>query len=255
MKLAELLGNQRGYLGVAQIRRRERPRVDELLHAAAGEAAEEAWPLAVAGHALEGADLVGAVEEDLDALAVDAHEHLAVVALAAAAAAGPGDPEYLVGHGALELGHGEGAGVDVAAPELAGEAVQDAARILGDAVDAGAPLQGRRGRGGLVRRRVHGDHWRLRCAEEEEAICGGGRVREVSRFVWCCRVGSMRREWDWDWDWDWDFWVGMAAGSDRIGIGEKAEARGKAGRKLPGKINRSHGASSACQVDTWEGGT
>jgi hypothetical protein len=62
--------------------------VDELLDAAIGEAAQEAGPLLVARHALEGADLVGTVEEDLDAPAVDAHEHL-VRAVA------------LVGHGAL----------------------------------------------------------------------------------------------------------------------------------------------------------
>lgn len=146
------------------------PCVDELLDAAVGESAEEAGPLAVARHALEGAYLVGAVEEDLDALAVDAHEHLARVALAA----GPGDLEDLVGHGALELGHGERARVHVATPELPGEAVQDAARVLRDALDAGAPPQ----HGDLpARRRVHGGHRR---AEQDEAaaaaICGGGEV-------------------------------------------------------------------------------
>ena len=123
----------------------------------------------MARHALEGADLVGAVEEDLDAPAVDAHEHLARVALAA----GPGDPEDLVGHGALELGHGERAGVHVAAPEVAGEAVQDAACVLRDPVDAGAPLQ--HGRGLPARRRVHGGHRRAEeGAKVATAICGGG---------------------------------------------------------------------------------
>lgn len=194
MEFTKLLGDQRGYLRVAQIRRGERPRVDELLDAAVGEAAEEAGALAVAGHALEGADLVGAVEEDLDALAVDADEHLAVVALAlalaAAAAAGPGDPEHLVGHGALELGHGERGGVDVAAPELPGEAVQDAARLLRDAVEARAPLHGGRGGRGLPRRRVDGDHCRRRrgaeamsVAEADGGDSGGrrGRPPEATR--------------------------------------------------------------------------
>ena len=40
--------------------------MDELLDAAVGEAAEEAGTLAVAGHALEGAHLVLAVEEEVD---------------------------------------------------------------------------------------------------------------------------------------------------------------------------------------------
>lgn len=66
--------------------------IDELLEAAVGEAAEESWPLVVARHALGGADLVGAVE-DLDALAVDAQEHLGQVNLAF----GPGNLGHLVG--------------------------------------------------------------------------------------------------------------------------------------------------------------
>jgi hypothetical protein len=76
----------------------------------------------LARHALEGADLVGTVEEDLDAPAVDAHEHLAW-AVALGLAAEPGDPEDLVGHGTPELGHGQRAGVHVAALEVPGEAV------------------------------------------------------------------------------------------------------------------------------------
>ena len=51
---------------------------------------------------------------------------LAEVALAI----GPGDPEDLVGHCALELGHGNSAGVHVATPEVIGEAMQDAVRVL-----------------------------------------------------------------------------------------------------------------------------
>lgn len=50
------------------------------------------WPLAVARHALGGANLVGAVE-DLDALAVDAQEHLGQVDLVF----GPGNLGHLVG--------------------------------------------------------------------------------------------------------------------------------------------------------------
>jgi hypothetical protein len=115
-------------------------------------------PLAVARHALEGADLVGTVEEDLDAPAVDAHEHLAR-AVALGLAAEPGDPEDLIGHGAPELGHGQRAGVHVAAPEVPGEAVQDAARVHRYPVDAGAALQ--RGHGLLARWRVRGGHRRV----------------------------------------------------------------------------------------------
>jgi hypothetical protein len=88
--------------------------VDELLDVAVGEAAQEAGPLAVARHALEGADLVGTVEEDLDAPAVDAHEHLAR-AIALGLTAELGDLEDLVSHGAPEVGHGQRAEVHVAA--------------------------------------------------------------------------------------------------------------------------------------------
>jgi len=94
-----------GHHRVTQIHGGEGLGVDELLDAAIGEAAQEAGPLPVARHALEGADLVGTVEEDLDAPAVDAHEHL-VRAVA------------LVGHGAPELGHDQRAGVHVAALEV-----------------------------------------------------------------------------------------------------------------------------------------
>jgi hypothetical protein len=108
--------------------------------------AQEAGPLAVARHALEGADLVGTVEEDLDAPAVDAHEHLVRVVA-------------LVGHGAPELGHGQRAGVHVAAPEVPGEAVQDATLVHRYPVDAGALLQ--RGCGLPARRRVCSGHRRV----------------------------------------------------------------------------------------------
>jgi len=196
---------------------RAHPGVDELLDAAVGESAKEAGPLAVARHALEGADLVGAVEEDLDALAVDAHEHLARVALAA----GPGDPEDLVGHGALELGHGERARVHVAAPELAGQAEQDAARVLRDALDAGAPPQhGRGGRGTPARRRVGGGHRGADEGEEAPAICGGRRGGEGESFRFALDAGRGKR----------DLGSGMPRNRGiRIGIrGKMAEA----GRKL-----------------------
>jgi hypothetical protein len=140
----------------------------------------------VARHALEGADLVGAVEEDLDALAVDAHEHLARVALAA----GLGDPEDLVGHSDLELGHGERARAHVAAPELAGQAEQDAARVLRDALDAGdraeqigaeqfvARQRRRQGRAG--RRIGDGVAWRERAGQPSGSGRAGGARRSGS---------------------------------------------------------------------------
>jgi hypothetical protein len=121
--------------------------VDELLDVAVGEAAQEAGPLAVARHALEGADLIGTVEEDLDAPTVDAHEHLAR-AVALGLAAELGDLEDLVGHGAPEVGHGQRAGFHVAAPEVPGEAVQDATRVH------------RYPRAASPRRRVRGGHRR-----------------------------------------------------------------------------------------------
>jgi hypothetical protein len=71
------------------------------LNAAISEAAEQAGFLIMARHALEGADLISAVEEDIDAPTVDAHENFAQVTLAA----GQGDPGDLVSHGGLELGH------------------------------------------------------------------------------------------------------------------------------------------------------
>jgi hypothetical protein len=51
--------------------------------------------------ALEGADLISVVEEDIDAPTIDAHENFAQVTLAA----GPGDLEDLVSHCGLELAH------------------------------------------------------------------------------------------------------------------------------------------------------
>ena len=113
--------------------------------------------------------MVAPVEEDLNALAVDPDEHIMQVALAAER----GDAEDVVGHGALDLGHDEHAGVHLAAPEVTGEAVQDAVRVLRDPVDAGAPLQRRRGSRGLRGWRWVDDVHRRRAEEhkEEAAIC------------------------------------------------------------------------------------
>ncbi|CAD6205095.1 unnamed protein product [Miscanthus lutarioriparius] len=73
----------------------------------------------------------------------------------------------------LDLGHDEHAGVHLAAPEVTGEAVQDAVRVLRDPVDAGAPLQRRRGSRGLRAWRWVDDVHRRRAEEhkEEAAIC------------------------------------------------------------------------------------
>lgn len=94
------------------------PCVDELLDAAVGEPAEEAGALAMARHALEGAHLVLAVEEELHAVAVYPHEDLPHLPLPcgrlrlhlAAVGGGRGAVEpahlvHLVGHGALERNH------------------------------------------------------------------------------------------------------------------------------------------------------
>ena len=58
-------------------------------------------------------------------------------------------------------------------PEVTGEAVQDAVRVLRDPVDAGAPLQRRRGSRGLRGWRWVDDVHRRRAEEhkEEAAIC------------------------------------------------------------------------------------
>ena len=47
------------------------------LNAAIGEAAEQAGALTMARHALEGADLISAIEEDIDAPTTDTHENFA----------------------------------------------------------------------------------------------------------------------------------------------------------------------------------
>ena len=217
---------------------RAHPGVDELLDAAVGESAKEAGPLAVARHALEGADLVGAVEEDLDALAVDAHEHLPRVALAA----GPGDPEDLVGHGALELGHGERARVHVAAPELAGQAEQDAARVLRDALDAGAPPQhGRGGRGTPARRRVGGGHRGEEEGDEAAAICGGRRGEDES-FRFALEGNGIRGR-------ECRGIAGSQSGSGGKGRGRQEASRAKVG--YSSASGATSGASSERAVDTW----
>lgn len=101
--------------------------------------------------------VVAPIEEDLDALAVDADEHLVQVALAAE----QGDAEDVAGHDAVDLGHDESAWVHLAAPAVAGEAVQDTVRVLRDPVDAGAPLQhGRTSRGLRAWRQVYDAHRR-----------------------------------------------------------------------------------------------
>jgi len=68
----------------------------------------------------------------------------------------------------------ERARVHLAAPEIAGEAVQDAVRVIQDPVDAGAPLQRGRGsgsgsRGLLARWLVDDVHRRQRRRKEEAA--------------------------------------------------------------------------------------
>jgi hypothetical protein len=47
------------------------------LNAAIGEAVEQAGALTMARHALEGADLISAIEEDIDAPTTDTHENFA----------------------------------------------------------------------------------------------------------------------------------------------------------------------------------
>jgi len=63
----------------------------------------------------------------------------------------------------------ERARVHLAAPEIAGEAVQDAVRVIRDPVDAGAPLQRGRGSRGLRAQWLVDDVHRRRAEEE-----GGG---------------------------------------------------------------------------------
>lgn len=128
--------------------------MDELLDAAVGEAAEEAGALAVAGHALEGAHLVLAVEEEVDAVAVYPHEHLPDLPLPAglprlAGRGGDaGEPAHLVdlvGHGALERHDLERAAVGHVRPRRR-QLVQQPPRLLGDPRPRGARRHLRRRR-------------------------------------------------------------------------------------------------------------
>jgi hypothetical protein len=126
--------------------------------------------------------VVAPVEEDLNALAVDADEHVMRVALATER----GDAEDVVGHGTLDLGHDDHTGVHLAVPEVVGEAVQDAVRVLRDPVDVGAPLERRRGSRGLrAWRWVDDVHQRLAVEhKEEEAICKESERWGESRAGW-----------------------------------------------------------------------
>lgn len=86
------------------------PSVDELLDTATGESPEEARPLAVAGHALEGPDLALPIKEHVHALAVDPDQHLPPrprrpFPSGMARRGGPRDLVHLVRHRPLQLRH------------------------------------------------------------------------------------------------------------------------------------------------------
>jgi hypothetical protein len=159
----------------------------KLLDAAIGEAAQEAGPLPVARHTLEGADLVGTVEEDLDAPAVDAHEHLLRPL-----------PSLVMAPLSWDTASTPGS---TSPPQRSPrEAVQDAALVHRYPVDAGALLQ--RGCGLPARRRVRGEsrvgdgdlrRRRSRVSREANAILGGGAgMRPVT--AGCRGIGSNSAE-------------------------------------------------------------
>lgn len=107
------------------------PGMDELLDPAIGEAAEQTWPLAVPGHALEGPHLVLPIEEGVDPFPIDPDQDLPRLRPFPLLRRGPVDLEHLVRHGPLQRHHLQDLRVHHIAPAR-GQAVQDTPRLLRD---------------------------------------------------------------------------------------------------------------------------